>query len=129
MALNSELEKKYINKLAEMKRYIRDEKVFNELVEKADKKLNQTDYTYEWTQKRKDFINYLVEYFELSSQEAGAIKVKKLESDTVSKYTVQIEISGTPIKPKYTIGTNKKDEYETVWSGVEQVYADDDEEE
>lgn len=125
MALNSDLEKKYVNKLAEMKRYIRDEKTFNELVEKADKKLNQTDYSYEWMQKRRDFINYLVEYFELSSQEAGAIKVKKLESDTASKYAVQIEISGTPIKPKYTIGTNKKDDYETLWSGVEQVYEDE----
>ena len=97
----------YINKLVEIKRYYRSEEKFLELVETANKVVEESDYTDLWRYKRENLINFLRDYFQLSEKEGSYIVMtNNTGPDNYDSYSVTIEIGKSPIKPKYTIGTD-----------------------
>lgn len=121
---NSDKEKEYINQLVQMKRYIRSDTKFEKLVEEANKKLELSDYAYEWKLNREKLVNYLKDYFQLLKRGDSKISVKKVEGSNGS-YTVDIKITNTPIKPKYCVGTTNTTEYKDLWSAPNEITIDD----
>jgi len=98
----------YINKLIEMKRYYRSEAKFKELVDIADKELQESDYTTTWRNKREELIKYLKDYFQLELKFGSSITLANTESNkNNNSYSYTIEIIKSPIKPKYAIGTDE----------------------
>lgn len=98
----------YINKLIEMKRYYRSDAKFKELVEIADKELQESDYTATWRNKREELVKYLKDYFQLELKSGSSITLTSIESDkNNNSYSYTIEITKSPIKPKYAIGTDE----------------------
>lgn len=108
MALtNVEKDTEYINKLVEMKRYYRSEAKFNELVEAADKALQESDYATVWRQNREELETYLKKYFQLDKKTNSYITFSNTTDLTNNNsYTYTIEIGKSPIAPKYAIGTD-----------------------
>ncbi len=102
----------YINKLVEMKRYYRSDNKIKELMEVADKYVQETDYAQTWRFKREDLIKFLREYFQLDEKSASYITMTNItDASNNASYSFTIEIGKSPIEPKYAIGTDDSKVY------------------
>jgi len=106
MATNSAKDEEYINKLVEIKRYLRSDSKFQELIEKADLILSEADYSNSWKEKRDKLIKYISDYFQLDDKVTSTVKMIDITpvDNTNESFSFVIQIERSPIKPKYAIG-------------------------
>lgn len=109
MALtNAEKDREYIDKLVEMKRYYRSDTKFQELVDKADEALKESDYDNSWRIKRNQLFQFLKDYFQLEKDGSYIKLTDTTETNNKNIHSFNIEIYKSPIDGKYAIGTNEE---------------------